>query len=312
MLFRSDSSPPLINLISPGNSTNINYSNTIDFIFNVSDLSDIQSCNLVINNSIADTATGLTKDVNLTFSFVLANSFYTWKINCTDSAGRIGDSGTRFLNVSVSNNPPSARQLNCEKNGIWYNCSSISFGDTVTRVRVLCTDPEGGVVNASINLTNIPDSYTFFNNFTFEDDSDGYWTLDNPDLIINDSGQFKIMATCYDSESLSRTNSSTWEVPWGSFSINLLNPNSDTSVMKNSFFTFSSRINCVGGECGNANVTLDPPNWWNESWNYRRTINITNSGSTLLSNFPIYLNLSKESEMQNDFDDIRFINGSCG
>jgi len=311
-VFYYDSSPPLVSLVSPANSTTITYSNTIDFIFNVSDLSDIQSCSLVINNSIADTATGLTKNINLTFSLILANSFYLWKVNCTDSAGRVGDSGTRFLNVAVSNNPPNARQLNCEKNGMWYNCSSIVFGDTITRVRVLCTDPEGGVTNASLNLTNIPDSYTFFNNFTFENDSDGYWTLDNTDLVVNDSGQFRIMATCYDSESLSRTNYSTWEVPWGSFSIDLLNPNSDTSVMKNSFFTFSSRINCIGGECGNANVTLDPPNWWNESWDYRKTINVTNSGVTLLSNFPVYINLSKEYEMQNDFDDIRFINGSCG
>ncbi len=311
-LFYYDSSPPTVTLVSPQNSTTITYSNAIDFIFNVYDLSDIQSCNLVINNSIEDTAFNLHKGVNMTFSFILPNSFYSWKVNCTDSAGRVGDSEIRFLNVSVSNNPPSARQINCEKNGEWHNCSSIAFGDTITRVRVLCTDPEEGVTNASINLTNIPDSYTFFNNFTFDQDSDGYWIFDNPDLVINDSGQFIIMATCYDDESLSRTNYSAWEVPWGSFLIDLLNPNSDTSVMKNSFFTFSSRISCVGGECGNANVTLDPPNWWNESWNYRKTINITNPSSTLLSNFPIYLNLPKEVEMQDDFKDIRFINGSCG
>lgn len=311
-IFYYDLSNPLVNLISPDNMYKNTYSNTIDFIFNVSDLSNIESCNLIVNDSIKDTSMNVAKDINSTFSFYLQNSFYSWKINCTDSAGRVGDSETRFLDVSVSNNPPFAREIQCEKENNWYNCTSIAFGDTITKVRVKCIDPEEEVTNASINMTNLPDSYTHFSNFTVDSDSEGYWTFDNLDITINDSGDFRIMATCYDNESLSKTNFTTWTVPWGSLAITLLNPNSDTSVMKNSFFTFSSRVNCINGECGSINVTLDPPNWWNESWDYRETINITNSGSTTLNNFPIYIDLPKELEMQADFDDIRFVSGSCG
>ena len=310
-VFFYDSSDPVVHAIYPPNLLTINTSNTINFVYNVSDLSPIKSCNLVINGSINDTSTNITKDTNLTFEVFLPNSYYSWKINCTDLADRVGDSGEGYFTVDVSNNPPVAREIECEKEEHWYNCSSIEFGDALTGVRVRCTDPESGVVNASLTLRNVPDDYTYFSNTTTDNLGD-YWVFNNDDFVINDSGQFELNATCYDSESLSGDNSSSWDVPWGSFTVDLLNPNANTSVMEKSFFTFSSRINCVGGECGNANVTLDPVNWWNDTWYYRKTINITNSGSTTLSNFTIYLNLSKETEMQSDFDDIRFINGSCG
>ena len=52
--------------------------------------------------------------------------------------------------------------------------------------------------------------------------------------------------------------------------------------------------------------------WWNSSFDFRKEINITNPGSTTLNNFPIFINVSYESNMQTDFDDIRFLVGNCG
>lgn len=51
--------------------------------------------------------------------------------------------------------------------------------------------------------------------------------------------------------------------------------------------------------------------WWNSSWDYRKEINVTNTGSTTLNNFPIYLNITYNETMQTDYDDLRFVNGSC-
>ncbi len=50
-------------------------------------------------------------------------------------------------------------------------------------------------------------------------------------------------------------------------------------------------------------------NWWDSGWNNRKEINITSIAE--LSDFPFYINISKENSMQNDFEDLRFINGSC-
>jgi hypothetical protein len=310
-VFYYDLYSPNITLWFPENNHVNTTSNTFNFIYSISDISNITNCSLIINNSINSSSTSINKSANNTLTAYLPNSYYSWAVNCTDAAGRVGSSETRYLTLAVSNNPPAAREIQCEKSGSWYNCSSIAFGNTLTRVRVRCTDPENGVVNATLNLTNTPDGYNYFYNTTTTNSGE-YWTFDNPDIIINDSGEFRVDATCYDSESLSSTNLTTWTVPWGSLSITLLNPNANTSVMRYSFFNFSSRITCVNGECGGINATLDPLNWWNETWYYRKTINITNSGSTTLSNFTVYLNLSKELSMQTDFDDIRFINGSCG
>ncbi|RME31336.1 DUF2341 domain-containing protein, partial [Candidatus Woesearchaeota archaeon] len=53
------------------------------------------------------------------------------------------------------------------------------------------------------------------------------------------------------------------------------------------------------------------PNWWNASWHNRREINITNVGTTTLTDFPALLNITKLAGMQADYDDLRFLNGSC-
>ncbi|MFH1590898.1 MAG: DUF2341 domain-containing protein [archaeon] len=51
--------------------------------------------------------------------------------------------------------------------------------------------------------------------------------------------------------------------------------------------------------------------WWNSSWKNRIDINITNSGTSTLTNFPAYISVSNQDGMQSGYDDLRFINGSC-
>ncbi len=47
-------------------------------------------------------------------------------------------------------------------------------------------------------------------------------------------------------------------------------------------------------------------NWWNTNWKQRSPITIQNPGNTL-TNYQIKLNLPYDSDMQNDFDDLRFV-----
>ncbi len=46
--------------------------------------------------------------------------------------------------------------------------------------------------------------------------------------------------------------------------------------------------------------------WWNTNWQYRRTVTIGNTGDTLM-NYQVAINVTYDSDMQSDFDDIRFI-----
>jgi MSHA biogenesis protein MshQ len=52
--------------------------------------------------------------------------------------------------------------------------------------------------------------------------------------------------------------------------------------------------------------------WWNANWSKCRDITIANTGTSALSNFPAYISLGYDSDMQSDYDDIRFINTTCG
>ncbi len=57
-------------------------------------------------------------------------------------------------------------------------------------------------------------------------------------------------------------------------------------------------------------ISIFNPIWWNSSWSRRKEINLSNAGSTDLINFPVYLNISKESEMLVNCNDVRFIDNS--
>ena len=63
-------------------------------------------------------------------------------------------------------------------------------------------------------------------------------------------------------------------------------------------------VTCVGGGSGGGN-------WANPSFDKCRNITITNGGSSL-TDFPVYINLTKDDDMQSDFSDLRFYSEGCG
>jgi hypothetical protein len=50
--------------------------------------------------------------------------------------------------------------------------------------------------------------------------------------------------------------------------------------------------------------------WWSATWTKRMPVNIT-GGSATMYNFTVFLNASYSSDMQADFDDVRFVSGAC-
>ena len=58
-------------------------------------------------------------------------------------------------------------------------------------------------------------------------------------------------------------------------------------------------------------MVLDP--WWNASWSRKRAIHINNTGnSNALTDYQVMINITYDSDMQNDFDDIRVVNETSG
>ncbi len=77
------------------------------------------------------------------------------------------------------------------------------------------------------------------------------------------------------------------------------------------FFAVKPSTETIGEAVANGHFYyLDP--WWNTSWQHRKQVTVAHvnaSGETLV-NFPAYINVSKEPEMQNDYDDVVFVDNS--
>ncbi|MBN2422330.1 DUF2341 domain-containing protein [Candidatus Woesearchaeota archaeon] len=211
----------------------------------------------------------------------------------------------------LASRPPEINQILCLRNySTWIDCSDFEFGEIFSGVQANCTSEEHFITNVTFNLTNIPDSFTYFKNTT-TNNSTNWWRY-YQNITLNNSGEYQLYATCFDSNGSNTTSYVNWNLPWGTLVASLVDPDDDISVQYNAFFPFTAQIACIGGECGNVEAELDPViNWWNCSFDARKEINITNVGSIVLSDFPLYINVTYDSDMQADYDDLRFINGSC-
>jgi PGF-pre-PGF domain-containing protein len=103
--FTIDTSYPVISLISPASSSTWSSSNTVTFIYNVSDVR-IVNCSLIINDIADQTDSSITVNTEQSFTKSLSNGNYNWNINCTDTVGYTNSSGTRALTVNYVT-PPS-------------------------------------------------------------------------------------------------------------------------------------------------------------------------------------------------------------
>lgn len=149
--------------------------------------------------------------------------------------------------------------VQCENNSVWINCSNLKYKDTLTKIRVNCTSnfPEYVTDNISIKLSNIPDSNEYFDQLILTK-TNGWYEYDLIDLFLNNSGLYEFEFLCYNNNSDSKSYYSNFTIPFGSLEVDLISPNSNVTINNGTFFNFSSRVRCIGGECGNINFTLDP------------------------------------------------------
>jgi hypothetical protein len=96
-----DTSYPLVSLVDPANNSAWTASSWVNFTYNVSQAySDISYCNLTVNNSVLNSSSNITKDINQTLYANLSNGNYTWSVNCTGQNGLMNWSAT--YNVSMA------------------------------------------------------------------------------------------------------------------------------------------------------------------------------------------------------------------
>ena len=124
--FTIDTVDPTVNLESPadGNKTT---NSVISFYFNVSDTNPIRNCSLVIDDSIVQTHSSITKDTSESFNHSLSTGNYTWAVWCFDMANNIDKSDNRTINVTTT------RQY---WNDRWYESGTSNYSGTTANINL--------------------------------------------------------------------------------------------------------------------------------------------------------------------------------
>lgn len=74
-------------------------------------------------------------------------------------------------------------------------------------------------------------------------------------------------------------------------------------------YIFDADIEIAGGYAQLVPVAM--ATWWDANYSSRKEISIANAGTTVLTDFPVYLKINKEAEMNANFSDLRFFAGPC-
>ncbi|MEM4397725.1 MAG: hypothetical protein QW757_03835, partial [Candidatus Woesearchaeota archaeon] len=240
----------------------------INLTFNCSAVDDIRVQNISLyitnlnNNSFAfnQSCNILATSGSCQWTLLLPSGNYTWNCLAYDNRTQATWGTNRTIVINYTEPPkPLIHSYQCEINTLnnWQPCNTISYGNTILRVRANCTTAQGIITNTSFLLYNFPDDIYLLNG-TATTQTLGYYIYDNPDLQITDSGYFNLSVQCFNSYNKNQTNTTAWNLAWGTLSSQLIYPFEPLSVPQNSTFNFTSRLTCLGGECGDVNATLDP------------------------------------------------------
>lgn len=164
--YRTDNTPPQVTLQAPDNESTETFSNNIDFNYTSSDVvSDVSSCELIINSTTEQTENSVVENTTQTFNQFLSNGDYNWRVECVDEHDNTNSSGTYLLtvNVLIDNTPPTIT-LNSPLNNSYQNSQSVFFNYTPNDATGI--DSCSIFIDGSLNRTDSQVTAGQWNNFT--------------------------------------------------------------------------------------------------------------------------------------------------
>lgn len=103
--FLLDTTPPYISLMHPADNLIINDSALVNFTYNVSELSQLMNCSLIINGTLNQTNYSVSTFARQAFRAVLDRGAYSWAVNCTDARLFYNISQTYNLTINYTRHP---------------------------------------------------------------------------------------------------------------------------------------------------------------------------------------------------------------
>lgn len=124
----SDETAPIITLLNPQIDT-YTTNNPEVFYYNVSDVSTIANCSLIVDGSIAVTNYSVTRDTTQNMDYSLPYGYHEWRINCTDSSTNANENTSELRNITFDNVLPVIGLEDLPNNG-WYTNNNVIFNYT--------------------------------------------------------------------------------------------------------------------------------------------------------------------------------------
>lgn len=157
------------------------------------------------------------------------------------------------LSTSVTGNA-TINKVECNDNNSWKNCTQLNYNDYLAKIRVNCTVNQGVMGDVRFNLYNQQDNTSYID-ASYNTIQGDYYIL-NSNYRLRDSGNWTLTVSC--SAINNETNQTFFNFPFGWLNASLVDPVANTARQLYSYFYFRSKVECIGGECGNINATLDP------------------------------------------------------
>ena len=165
-----------------------------------------------------------------------------------------------FFNITVTPNVVNDVEIiawECSNNNAssYTDCTNIVYADTITNIRTECSSGDD-VSDVKFDLYNSPDNIYYIQDESYTFRVDDNFTL-NTSFFVQDSGDWSLNITCTGNNN-NPTNSTDWAIPWGTLNISIISPIGDIQGPLNRLINITTRVECIIGECGDVNVTLDP------------------------------------------------------
>ncbi len=180
----------------------------------------------------------------------------TWIVEITPSDETQNGQAKNSTPLTIVGTLPLLSSTECHNTSSYTNCTTTHYGTTISTIRANCTQGTLPIQNVTAQIYNSNDQTILFVNGTTTQ-TNNLWTI-NTSYTIVDSGDMQLTTTCYDTESLTQQ-IINWTIPWGTVATydNTSHINT-TSVNQNATFNYTTKLSCLGGECGTFNATADP------------------------------------------------------
>jgi len=120
------------------------------------------------------------------------NTTYFYNITACNAIDKCSTVGP--FNFTLAPQPMEINSLMCHNSTNWINCSALSFNEVIQNLSINCTSEDGHITDAYFSVDFVDEGINHVGQFTTKfRGTNGVWTFDNADVILQDSGTWSVL-----------------------------------------------------------------------------------------------------------------------